>query len=278
MSATYTIEKLATSGFSIGRENIYLNSVHGVAQTGNSNAVLYLGLYTTTVATGASIGMATAPASNAVPVWQMTVTGKTTTNDFQMFFSGTAAVIPGPVYFAVSSADGSYTSTSDTVDIFLQIEQFEEGAVPVLTPVTNGSTNTMQVWSDTIFGAVAPKALYDIFLQDLGNNSGAQLYLLLFPQSPAVNPAIFPQWVWEIPIAGTAGFNTGLAGGLYLNFGDPIKGGLTPRGQGGTLGSGDNTGTEASACYLRISTSPTSLVLGVSSSVAMTARYCTPTI
>ena len=280
MAATKTLSAFATSGFSLGRSNLRLTNVHGVAATGNTNSVLYLGIYTTTVATGSSLGAATAPAGSAVPVWQMAVTGKTTTNDFQMSFSGIDPLINGPCYFAVSSTDGTYTATADVVDIFLEVEEVEEAIARFNTIATASTTsgNALTVWTDTIGGSSAPRSLLDVLVLDLGNSGGAQLYLQIFAGA-APNTGDFPLETYKLAIAGGQSINlVNITGATLLNFGDAIRGGKTFLQQGeGTLGvNNTTTGTNYAGCYLRISTTATTLTPAVSNAANIIARYSAP--
>ena len=282
MNASRTLSAIATTGFSLGRFNLRLNAVHGIAATGNAGAVLFLGIYTTTIATGASLGAATAPANNAVPVWQMAVVGKATTQDFFVSFSGVAPLINGPCYFAVSSADGKYTSTTDVVDIFLEVEEFEESIAKFNTILTASaaSANTLTVWTDTITGPSAATALLDVLVQDLGNSGGAQLYLQIFAGA-APNAGDVPLACFKLALAGGASINlTNILGATLLNFGDAIRGGKTFLQQGeGTLSTAfkATNGTNYSACYLYISTTPTILTAGAANAANIVARYVVPT-
>jgi hypothetical protein len=281
MSATKTLSAYATTGFSLGRAPLRLTSVHGLAATGNTNAVLYLGIYKTSIDTGANLGLAKAPAASDVPKWQMTVTGKTTTNDFQMQFANVAPVLVGPCYFAVSSTDGLYTSTADVVDIFLEVEQYEEDTALFNTIITTSaaSANTLTVWTDTIAGPSAPNALLDVLIQDLGHSSGAQLYLQIFAGA-VPNAGDVPLACFKLALAGGASINlTNITGATLLNFGDVIRGGKTFLQQGeGTLGKNNaTTGTNYSSCYLYISTTALTLTAGVANAANIVARYVSPT-
>lgn len=278
MSATRTYSGIATTGFSLGRETLKIANIEGTATAGNTNSNDFVGFYTTTIASSSTsvLGLATAPTNGQAPVFEFQVTKAT---PFNPVISAGLPQIPGPLYMGLSSTAGSYTATTDTVDIFIEMEEWEEELVNAASTATVASGNALTVWTDTIAAPSAAKGLIDVIALDLNNSSGAQLYLQLFAgASPVAGDIPKMGWSWKIPIAGSAGNNINLNGAILLNLGDPSVGGLTPLQQGkGTLGTGTTTGVNYSGCYFRVSTTPNLLTLAGASAAMIVARYVTPT-
>lgn len=281
-SITRTYSAIATPGFSIGRQTLKIAKLAGVGGN-NTDTTVYLGFYTTTIASASTtvLGQATAPTNNQVPVYEILVTKNL---EFSDNISAGLPSIPGPIYVALSSAQGKYTATTgDTVDVFIEMEEWEEEVIGSLSSATVASGNTLDVWDNTLAVPTTAKALYDVIALDLGNSSGAQLYLQLFGCNlSSIFAGLVPLRTWQIPLAsGTNnGVNINLTGALLLNFGDPSGMGYTPMQQGlGTLGVNNATqGVNTSSCALVVSTTPTVYTTASDTAAMIVARYGIPII
>lgn len=271
-------------GFALNRGQVGLVRAHGT-YIGTTDTNAYLGLYTTTlsVASAAALGTPLVPNANQVPVWESQILTKAT--GFNENCQLAVPQIPGPVYCGLSTVSGSYTAaSSDTADIFLDVEEWEEEP-PTLTQVTISGAASNTIWSDTTAAPSAAKALYDIIAYDRGNSAGAQLYLQLFAITPVAGT--IPIKCWEIPISGTPGANINLNGAILLNFGDSQRGGWIPlENSGGTLngaalygsGGGGGLGNPISALYFGISITATSFTAAGNTAAYAVARYSTPAL
>lgn len=276
MSMTRTVKAYGSAGFSVGRQTNRLTSCTGIATSTNTNSNNFLGLYTTTVASASTsvLGTATAPTNAQVPVYELQITKAT---NFAELFAGGFPQIPGPVYCALSSTQGSYTATTDTADIFLEIEEYEEEPI-ALSSATLSSGFHLAVWTNAQEASGGPYGLYDIVALDLGNSSGAQLYLQLFAcDFGTLASGMYPieGKTWKIPIAGSAGENINLAGAVLVNLGDPLGLLYRPMQQAlGPLGTSGNTnGTNYTGCTLVVSSTASTYTPAGSTAAMIVARY-----
>jgi hypothetical protein len=252
---------LSQTNCSIERITVQYNPGQGV------NGPFWIGCYTTTLNNDGTVA---APAANAVPVVEAQVNANYETAEV---FNRSSPIVPGPVWVGLSSTENSFTAivAGQTARMDIDIDEFEI-APPALTTAKTASGNTQLIWNN----AAAPHFLYDVYVTDLGNSAGAQLYLMLFA-TDAVIASQIPIQEWKIPIAGTAGVNTPEAGALYLCFGRTAPsqpgGGMAVFSQTGQIAVGQPAKTIYQGCYLAVSTTPGVLTQAAANAAAIQGRY-----
>jgi hypothetical protein len=238
----------------------------------NAGTKVWLQFFTTTVAND---GTVTAPTAAQVPLESFYLVPD---YEFAELFNSGLSLVPGPIYCALSTTEATYTAVASgqVADVYVEVEEWEIQP-PTLTTIGPTTGVSQTVWTDTLVAPSLANAIYDVIAVDLNQNSGAQLYLLMFAAPQASNTTTSPWRSWKIPLSGSTGMNIACNGTLLLDFGDSERGGLTPHQQGGTIGNG-NTGINTSACFFYASLSPTTVVGPAANSVKITSRYCTPTV
>lgn len=299
MNPTRTYSYLGTTGITLGYNNVGSNSanVNGANQTAVLTTVKLKHVHGFFYGTGATTSntqymlqafqnrplantgeSATGPTSTVtVPDWECVLVDN---YEFDEAFILNGPILSGPVYFAVSSTAGVYTTpaANNTVDLFIEVESFEEDFQFTTLRANNASTNKLQVWSN----ASGLHNLSDAFTVDLGNSAGAQLYLMLFAaDSGSVVNGAYPIRQWTIPISGSNGINvpnpTTNTGMLYTNFGNTQQGGIQIYSNTMTLipttGAAGVSPSQLVGCTLAISTTPTTLTLAAANATEITAHY-----
>jgi hypothetical protein len=244
----------------------------------------FLGVYTTTLNNDGTIA---APTNAQVPVIELAVNNN---YESDQLYNDNAPPIPGPIWIGLSTTENTYTATANTARIDVDIEEYEIPAPAGLTTVSNaGTANKVTIWTNPVgptATTITPHSLYDVFVQDLNNSAGAQLYLMVFalPTANVVNGAV-PIQQWTIPISGTQGIDTVALGSRLLNFGQTCSqagvAGYAPFQQGTSQVLGDGLGTAApnvetglyTGCVLAISTTAQYLTLATGTAAQITARY-----
>lgn len=247
------------------------------AQMTIGSGTYYLGVYTTTLNNDGSIA---APTNNQVPVIELVLNNN---SESDQLFNNNAPPVPGPVWVGLSTAENGYTATANTARIDVDINEYEIPPVGLSTVSNSGTANKLTIWTNPVgptTSAITPHSLYDIFICDLNNSSGAQLYVMVFatPANVVIAGAV-PVAQWTLPIYGTQGVNTVATGSLYLMFGafNPQSGkvGWAPFQQGQALTEGAGLGATGlyTCCVIAISSTPTTLTFAASTAAQITARY-----
>lgn len=136
----------------------------------------------------------TAPAANAVPLKQWPI--QQGSPFFQTFSAGELALANG-LYVCVSTTDGTYTLSSDDMDLSVELTDPEQ---PSGTSVANntGSHASMQVWAT----GAGPKTLLRLTVKETNGTDG---YIFVF----ADNDTIPVKYLGKVNASSTREFNFG---------------------------------------------------------------------
>lgn len=278
ITRNYNTGGIAVATFSVCRQSTRLSRVYGYFNSNaNPNTKVWLQFFTTTLDQN---GNPIAPVGGAVPVDEFLLVPD---YEFAELFNSGLTLIPGPIYAALSTTEGTYTAVvgGQVANIWVECEEWEiePPALTLVGPTGITLLQSVTVWADTLAAPSAPNALYDVVATNLSALAG-QMYLCLFAAAPTTGVSI-PLKVWPMPLTPTSiGININATGSLLLNFGDALRGGYTPVQQASIIGA-TNTGINTSACYFAVSNSPTlwTKTSGFAGNACrINARYCTPTV
>ncbi len=158
----------------------------------------------------------TTPAAGAVPIWQMPISQ---TSQFFENLQVAAMPITEGIYIGISTTDGTFTASADTMDLTVWTSK----TVPAATVVGDKTTalNTLQVWAEAA-NAAGTKLLYGLIITE---RLAASRRILVYADDATTGRILA-----DIPLAASQT--------VKLSFGSDANG-LSPR----TAGAASNTAT-----------------------------------
>lgn len=153
---------------------------------------------------------ATTPANAAVPLKQWFIGGET--EFYKEFKNGELHITKG-LYLAISTAEGTFTVSTETMDLSVELDKVEEPSGTSIAGDLTTDTAHLDIWSE----ASGPKHL--IRLEVDASGAGADNFLQLFAREYAnLTPTDVPVAQWTIKdgvaytVAGSAPFDFGING------------------------------------------------------------------
>lgn len=188
-------------------------TIYAIEGQASGSGALYLQL----------IGTATPTTGVTVPLWSKLITGGTgfsfvypmgeQTRTMTYPVANTAATQQGsnvlPVYLAISSTIGVWTSTAVSVDADVTIDLPSVDAVNTLLSKNNGTGGVLTVWADSV--ANTNLRLTTLTLNNAGY--GTAVYFQLFSFAPTAGAIPYAEWP---ATANQAQINLTFGGGLFV--------------------------------------------------------------